>query len=117
MADRALSEEAMIAGLRDIRLPSDAAGGLLAEMLAALALGLILAVGLGLVLRLVSQARPRGTPPQPVDTLAEDAQALALLRRLKEVAPERYRVLAAQIYQPGGMPDLEQLRREVREHV
>ncbi len=90
MAESALSEEAMLTGLRDIRLPADAPGGLLAEALAALALGLLLAVMLGCLLRLVTQLRPRPQTAKvldDLDTLPEEDQRLALLKRLKAGAP------------------------------
>jgi hypothetical protein len=118
MADRALTEEALFAGLRDIRLPDQAAGGVLAEVLAALALGLVVAVVLGLVLRMLTLARPvAATAATDVSTLPEEEQTLALLRILKANAPERYAALRGRIYQAGGLPDLAELRQEVARHV
>ncbi len=117
MDESALSEEAMLTGLRDIRLPADAPGGLLAEALAALALGLLLAVMLGCLLRLVTQMRPRlqtANALDDLDTLPEEDQRLALLKRLKAGAPERYASLTQALYQPGGLPDISTLRAEVQ---
>lgn len=118
MADSALSKEAMLTGLRDIRLPGDAPGGLLAEGLAALAFGLLLAVLVGGILRLVTRVRPRrAVPDDPlasIGALAEEDQRLALLRMLKLRAPERYAVLTQALYQPGRLPDVATLRAEVQ---
>ncbi|MGY9048934.1 MAG: hypothetical protein ACKVKF_18290 [Rhodobacterales bacterium] len=120
MLERALNEEAMLAGLRDIRLPAEAPGGLLAEVFAALALGLLLAVGIGLVLRGLSRARPARQraedPLARIDALAPQDQRLALLALLKQRAPARYAVLAERLYQPDGLPDLGALRAEVMRH-
>ncbi|SNR67092.1 hypothetical protein [Puniceibacterium sediminis] len=118
MADSALSKEAMLEGLRDIRLPGDAPGGLVAEGLAALACGLLLAVLIGVILRVVTRVRPRRAVPEDpfrsIGALAEEDQRLALLRMLKARAPERYAVLAQDLYQPGGLPDVGALWAEVR---
>ncbi len=119
MAESALSRDAMLAGLRDIRLPADAPGGLWADLLAALALGLMLAVLAGLVLRLMTRARPRGPIANAADgihALPEEDQRLALLRLLKARAPDRYATLTQALYQRGGLPDIAVLRAEVRRH-
>ncbi len=120
MAGRALSEDAMLAGLRDIRLPPEAAGGLVAEGLAALALGLLLALAIGSVLRLLSRARQLDAGvPDPLARIAalpEEDQRLALMALLKTRAPERFAELSATLYRPGGLPGLEVLRAEVQRH-
>lgn len=119
MADRALSEEAMLAGLHDIRLPSHSAGGVLADLLAAVALGLFLAVVVALVLRFLLRSRPPTKPVSMKDrlmrigALPEDAQRLALLHLLKQDHPQVYERIAARLYEPGGMPDLRDLEGEV----
>ncbi|MFZ5963715.1 hypothetical protein ACOXXX_12235 [Thalassococcus sp. BH17M4-6] len=118
MADRALTEEAMLAGLRDIRLPSEAAGGLLGELLTALALGLLLAALLGCAARWVTSARTSDRRrAAALADLPEEDQRLALLHRLKTAAPARYAEIAARLYQPGGLPDLDTLRAEVDRHA
>ncbi|MFD1343091.1 hypothetical protein [Litorisediminicola beolgyonensis] len=109
--DRAISEEALLQGLADIRLPSEAAGGLVAELLAALGLGIALALCLGLLLRLMTTRRSR-RPTQATDAaLPEDdeARALALLRRLKARDPARAAALAPDLYRPGGLPAVARL--------
>ncbi|MBL3704429.1 hypothetical protein GI582_17155 [Sulfitobacter sp. BDSS02] len=119
MADRALSQEAMLAGLHDIRLPSQAAGSVLADLLAAVALGLFLAVVVALVLRFLLRSRPSTKPISVKDrltrigTLPEDDQRLALLHLLKQDHPHVYARISARLYEPGGLPDLHGLEREV----
>ncbi|MGR3269513.1 hypothetical protein DU478_18395 [Thalassococcus profundi] len=114
MADRALTEEALIAGLRDIRLPEHAAGGLPAELLAAAAIGLLIAAVLGLAVRALSFAK---VPRRAAPAVPPGDERLALLRRLKTQAPERYAQLARDLYRPGGVPDLDTLRAEVARHA
>ena len=116
MADRALSEEAMLAGLRDIRLPPDAAGGFAAELLAAVALGLILAVVAGWMLRML-RAAPRlrhAPPPQRAAALSPDQTRLALLHDLKTRRPDIFARYAPSLYRPGGLPDAEELERALK---
>ncbi|MHA6264431.1 hypothetical protein ACXYMO_14600 [Arenibacterium sp. CAU 1754] len=121
MADRALTEDAVLAGLQDIRLPADAAGGALAEGLAAVGLGICLAVLLGLILRQTAFSRTRPARsaaaggPSPDDIpQSQDARRMALLRELKQRRPSAYDRLRARIYQPGGLPDIATLEAEVR---
>ncbi|KMK65188.1 hypothetical protein [Puniceibacterium sp. IMCC21224] len=122
MADRALTEEAVRSGLRDIRLPMEAAGGLAADLLAALAIGLLCAVFLGLLARFVTLSRPKASRTSlkrevtSLEVLPDDAQRIALLHLLKARAPERYRALVGEIYRPGGMPELVALRAQVLAH-
>ncbi len=109
MAERALTEEAMQAGLNDIRLPPGAPGGIAAELLAAAGLGIAAALILAALLRLVTRvrvARPaRPDPVEPeIDEGTEDARRRAALRRLKRDDPARYATLAAGLYRPGGLP-------------
>ncbi|ETX28668.1 hypothetical protein [Roseivivax isoporae] len=116
---RALSEEAMLAGLRDIRLPASAAGGAPAEMLAALAVGLALALLAGLALRAVTARRPvaRGTGLRQAvaeaAALPDETRRLALLHLLRDHAPGRHAELRAALYRPGGLPDAATLEREL----
>ncbi|WP_146591118.1 hypothetical protein [Puniceibacterium confluentis] len=118
MSDHGLSEEAMLIGLRDIRLPTEAPGGLFAELLVALFLGLLLAVVLGLGLRLVTRLRPVPADSkmdwQAIQALPDEAQRLAMLRLLKSRAPERFAALTQALYQPDGLPDIGVLRAEVQ---
>lgn len=115
MADRALTEEAVLAGLQDIRLPPDAAGGLAAELLAAIGFGLIVAAVLGLFIPLITRSRrPEWTRTAGARAqLTEDARQLELLRLLKRKRPETFAALAARIYAPNGLPDIETLETEV----
>ncbi|MEO3416453.1 hypothetical protein AAFO92_17520 [Roseovarius sp. CAU 1744] len=112
MTDRALTEEAVLAGLQDIRLPVDAPGGLLADFLLVIGLGLCLALCLGTVLRLFTSARQRARRPptlaQQVDAskaLPEEQRRIMLLHLLKTARPEAFATLSDRLYHPGGMPE------------
>ncbi len=100
--ERALGEEAMLAALHGLRLPAEAAGGALAEVLAGLGLGLVLTALLGRVLRAGLVAR-RGEDSS--EELDGEGRQLHLLRRLKAEAPERYAALAGDLYRAGGLPE------------
>lgn len=123
MADRALTPEAVLTGLQDIRLPAEAAGGLVAEVLAVVGLGLGLALLLGLAVRIVSRPRvSRTRVPSLASRLAalsdlpEAERSVALLHLLKEVRPARYQALSEGIYRIGGVPDASALEAELRRH-
>ena len=114
MADGALTREGVLAGLQDIRLPAEAAGGALAEALAAFGLGLLLASGIAMLTGLVT-ARRR-TAPRPrasAPPRSEEALQLALLAELKTTHPDCYARLADRLYRPGGMPSVADLTRDL----
>lgn len=122
MADRALTEEALLRGLYDIRLPADTPGGLTAELLAAIGVALIAAVLIGLLLRGITLPSTKTTEPGLQDRLSalaglppEDRQ-IALLHLLKSQRPEAYKQITARLYAPGGTPDLATLEAEVVGH-
>ncbi|MEM8729771.1 MAG: hypothetical protein AAGF79_07615 [Pseudomonadota bacterium] len=110
MSDGAISKGALLESLHDIRLPAAAPGGALADL--AIALGL---AGLGALLvlalvNLVFRLRPRfgvqslRARRDTAMALPEDARRLALLRLLREQAPEQYAKLSVSLYQPDGVP-------------
>ena len=116
MADPALSDAAMLAGLRDIRLPPDAAGGIVADLLAATGLGLLLAVLLGWGLsRLRLAPRRPGPGTARAVALTPDQRRLALLHDLKARRPEVFARYAPTLYRAGGLPESEELERALRE--
>ncbi|MEY8828468.1 hypothetical protein AB9K34_08615 [Sedimentitalea sp. XS_ASV28] len=120
MADRALTREAMLNGLHDIRLPAEAAGGLAAELLATIGLALAIALLIGIALRAMS--RPRQARPEPgaaerlaaLRDLPPSERQIALLHLLKAERPDAFRHLSDRLYAPGGLPDVETLETEVR---
>ena len=122
MADRALTEEAVLRGLQDIRLPADAPGGALAEALAALGVALTLAILIGLLLRLITRPPTRPTAKTVQDqiaalaTLPDDTRQLALLHLLKQNRPEAFKVFRTRLYAPGGTPDPKSLETELAGH-
>lgn len=114
-----MSEAALRASLIDIRLPSDAAGGVWAELIVAIGAASLLAVGIAALVRLLGQKRAVSHAPTMSDRLAEIAalpptdRRVALLHLLREVAPERYAELAPALYRPESAPDLDHLTAEV----
>lgn len=117
MTDRALSETAMLAGLRDIRLPVDAAGGGLGDLAAAMALAAGAALIVLQILRLFSLRRSAAlTGPDRLaglDDLPEDARRVALLHFLKDRAPDRFAPLKSRLYSRENPLDLPELEAEV----
>ena len=120
--EQGFSRETMLAALRDIRLPGDAAGGWLAEMLVSIGLAALAALICLALLRLVF--RHKTTPKaltlaetiQQVETLPEQAQRVALLHLLKQHAPERFAALSQRLYAPHAL-DLATLKAELAAHV
>ncbi|WP_299672006.1 hypothetical protein [uncultured Roseobacter sp.] len=120
MTDRALSEEAMLASLRDIHLPAEAAGGIAADVAAVIGLGCLGALFFAGLIRLLSLRVRKPAPADPlvaVQDLPEAERRVALLHVLREAAPERYAAIRGAIYAPGGGVDLATLEAEVRAHA
>ena len=120
MSERGMSEAAMLAGLRDIRLPAEAAGGWIADIAAAVALAALAALVVGGVLRLLSRRRPKVRPLslarrlEAAVALPEEARRTALLHLMKEHAPERFAELRKGLYRPGEGPDPGAMEAELR---
>ena len=123
MSDGALSETALLASLRDIRLPSDAAGGILAEIAVAVGAAGLSAITLVLLLRLISRRQVRVDPPtlqDHIDALAQGTDAerrVGLLHLLRRHAPERFAKLKPDLYRPNSALDIQQLETEVARFV
>lgn len=119
MTDRALSEEAMRASLRDITLPPDAAGGWLSDLAMTIGLAGLAALLLALGLRLISQRSKSPRPQTVADRLAAvrelppEDRRIALLHLLRTVAPDRYANVAQDLYRPGSTLDPDLLEAEV----
>lgn len=107
MAERALTEEAVQAGLHDIRLPASAPGGVAAELLAAAGVGLLLALAVAALLMLVTRVRRASVTTRPAQEAVAGGNAAerALLIRLKRERPERFAEISGALYRPGGLPD------------
>lgn len=114
-----MSEEAMLASLRDIHLPADAPGGLAAETAAALGLALLAALTAAAFLRLLSARGARAPADEARETRAapEEARRIALLHQLRAQNPERYAALREGLYRPGGGPDIAALEAELSRDV
>lgn len=121
MSGAALSKEAMLISLRDIHLPVDAPGGLIAELAASTAIATGAAIVVVLVLRLFSL---RVSHPAKVETdesgphnWSDERMRIALLHQLRKQNPQRYAALSADLYKPGPAPELHALKAEVRPHA
>ncbi len=118
MTERALTEDAMLASLHDIRLPSDAPGGLLAEALAAGGLGLLLASGVAALVVLLTRLNTAALAKTDTNSgesgaVGDDARRRRLLRQLKDAQPERFAKLAQDLYRKGGLPEIDALERMI----
>lgn len=119
MADRKLTADDLLAGLADIRLPAEAAGGLAAELFAALGLGLLLALAISAVLPLitkrktVSSRRSVRERIKAARALPDSERTIALLHLLKEKRPEIAERMNKTIYAPGGLPEPSVLEAEL----
>ncbi len=119
MSDKALSQDALLVSLRDIRLPDHAAGGILAELAVVVGLSGLCAVGVVLVLRAFSHRTPKSvdvslaTQVAALSDLAEAERRVALLHLLRVHAPARFAELKSDFYRPDTSVDLDQLETEV----
>lgn len=119
MTERALSETAMLSSLRDITLPAEAPGVLLAEVAMVVALAGFAALLVAGLLRLLSL---RDAAPAATGLKALVAQAMALpeadrrlhlLHLLRAHAPERYAGMAVRLYQREGTVTTSELEAEI----
>ncbi|MDW4498647.1 hypothetical protein R5H30_11690 [Sulfitobacter sp. D35] len=116
METNGIDRETMLASLHDIRLPPTASGGLLADLLVAVALGLLAAFAVALVLPWLS--RPR--TPTGATSLAERAaelrdlpetdRALALLHLGREAGLDLTEARRDRLYAPGVFPEARALQ-------
>ena len=122
MTEGAISREAMLASLGDIRLPAEAAGGMIAEFaavvgLAALAALIVVALLRGAGIKRISPGKPTIAERHArIRALPEDRRRIALLHLLKELAPDRHAALGDRLYRPGGVP-LDEIEAEVARHA
>ncbi|WP_298936229.1 hypothetical protein [uncultured Ruegeria sp.] len=123
MNETALSEATMLASLRDIRLPPDAAGGVLAELALSAGVAGFAAFCVVAVLRLLSVQRSRDRSADSNEAspdMSEWTQArrrIALLHQLRHQDAARYAALKGDLYRPDGGPNLHQLEEEVARRV
>ena len=121
MNEAQISEATLQASLRDIRLPSEAQGGLAADLAATLAFASLAALIGATVWRLATRAKPVKAPTlrRSLNDLPkdEDARRLALLRLLKTHAPDRFAALRPTLYAPGPVLDVQTLEAELKRHV
>ena len=123
MSDRALSKDAMLDSLRDIRLPSDAAGGVLSDLLMTIGLAMLAAILIGSLLRLLMVRRASGIHSSLLQAvselqgLSEPDKRVALLHILRKQDPERYSSIQPLLYRKDREIDVAALEAEVMRHV
>lgn len=123
MTDRALSEAAMLQSLRDIRLPTEAAGGMAADLAATIGLAGCVALVLAVALRGLSLQRRSAVPETlamqraSLAALPEAERRVAFLHLLRAQAPERFEALRGALYRAEGGVDIETLEAEVNRLV
>lgn len=113
MAEVGINAETVLAGLQDIRLPANAPGGLLAEILVVVGFGLALALLAEALLTVVFPARQQ-TPPMAVRLaalahLSDDDRALALLHLIRAEKPDAMPQFRPALYQRGAGPGIAML--------
>lgn len=119
MSERAISKEALLASLRDIRLPEAGAGDIISDLTAMIALAGVTALLFVGLFRLLSHPRLSGKKMQAhsIAQLPEAERRLALLHLLKDRAPDRFAELRARLYRPDSDLDTATLEAEVACHV
>ena len=115
----AVSKEAMLAGLRDIRLPPPVAGEAFADVAASVGLAGVLALAVALCWRAIAE---RQTRPRPA-TLSAQVEAFAelpegerrseLLKLLKNARADRFASLRPHLYRPDAPFTNDQIAREI----
>lgn len=110
----------LLAGLRDIRLPDAASGGLAAEMAAALGLGLLVACALSFLIPLISRRSDQqtdldGDQLDQILLLPEDQRSLALLYLIRKTDPPATQALRERLYQRETFPTLRELEDLVKQ--
>lgn len=121
MSETALSREAMLAGLTDIRLPEAASGGLLADVAVVIGLAACLAaILLGLAQLFGLTRRPHRPPSLTEEIAAYSAlpaadRRIRLLHMLRERKPERYKALVGDggLYRPNSGPVIAEIEAEL----
>ncbi len=107
-----------LVGLHDLRLPPDAPFQAVADLAAALGVGLLLAWLLSPLLSRLTlrRARPVSLEDQiaALATLPDDRRIPALLHLLAKRAPEAARRFGDGIYCPGGLPPAAEVEAALR---
>lgn len=113
-----MDEPDPLIGLHGLRLPPDAPYQALADLAAALGIGLLLAVLLSPLLSRLTLRRPRSpTLEDQIAALAQlpdDRRIPALLHLLQTRAPEAARRYGDGIYRAGGLPAAEEVEAALR---
>lgn len=112
----------MLAGLQDIRLPEIAPGGLIAELAAAVGVGLLIACAFSFLIPILTRkATPNSAPSlsEQLDVarqLPEAERSVSLLHMLREQDKDTADALQDRLYGQEDFPssrELEQLLRQI----
>jgi hypothetical protein len=121
MADGAMTHDDLIAGLQGLRLPETAVGGTVADVVVAVAFGLILALVVVTLLSpmLARNTRPDRTPDlenrlRELRDLPEEERAVRLLHLLEAQDPVSTAGLRGRIYRAGAFPESAELENRLR---
>lgn len=106
-----MTHEEMLAALRDIRLPATAEGGLLAECLVAIGIGLLIAYALHMLIRPFIGSRKSDVPPETIGdritrlrSAPPQDRAVALLHLVRQHNQDAYHHLKGDLYRRNGTP-------------
>lgn len=125
MADQPSPSIDLLSGLYGNRLPETAAGGIWADMLVAVGIGLLCAVAVSSLLPLItSERRQKPTVTLRVEiarleSLPDAARKIGLLHLLRERDPRSFHALRSRLYGRGKFPacaELEESLRQLEEH-
>ncbi|MDK3075313.1 hypothetical protein QO034_19725 [Sedimentitalea sp. JM2-8] len=124
MVDGAVTHDDLIAGLHGLRLPETAAGGTVADVVVAVALGLILALVVAALLSpvLARETRPDRVPDledrlRDLRDLPDEDRAVRLLHLLAALDPDSAAELRGRIYRAGAFPESAELEDRLRRHA
>ncbi len=116
----ALGQDALVAGLHDIHMPTALPWQVVADLMAAMAVGGAAALAIGLALRAFSLRRDAQSPPSLVEqvsalhSLPAGERRTRLLGLMKRHRPDRFAAIRPNLYRrDGDLKDLDVLAQEV----
>ncbi len=123
MSGQGMSEATMLASLRDIRLPAEAAGGLAGDIAVVICFAALAALCVGALVRLLSLRASKRVELSARDRmvaltdLPDPQKRVGLLHLLKELDPAGYGTVKGALYQPSGGIETATLEAEVARRV
>lgn len=120
MADPTLPNE-LLAGLQDIRLPESAPGGLIAELAAAVGVGLLISSVLSFLIPILTRKETQNRAPsldEKLDAarqLPEAERSVSLLHMLREQDKDAVDALQKRLYGQAEFPSSQELEQQLRQ--